>query len=603
MSQPATQLIPTALPRTPAPRPAAAETLEFKRHVVQRVIALMHDGATFRAAVVAVADTEVWPTGAKRGRLVSERSIAGWYSQMKRRGATGVVRQPRGDIGRRRVAISRKWDKLAERCGIDAEGRERIAAEMVEAIRGAYQSGVASASQVQYDVRPDLRDKTKAAATVPPDDAELLKASRIPEDFIRRYQIDKLHAIHRADKGRWSNEIVARVKRSREGLRRMEWVAGDVHPLDVVLRRDDGSTFHPSLIAWEDLATNDLFLSVATPEKGRNVGRADIIESFAEMSADSQWGVPTNLYLDNGKEYNGLELADDMMALSKLANSELNLWEDREAFDSRRHGVLRSTAYQPQGKIIEGFFSNFERYLSRLPGYTGGDRMNKRTDVLGHKPTPYTAGVAKFKEDVESALMEYRQVKQRGHLDGRSPHEATQEQIDKGWRSVVLDPSHLNIVFADVHRRQVQSDGIHYGKRIYYSDALKQRTLPGQWVQVRVPIMGDGELLYVMDGDGNPVCTVSEAPVYAQDDLRGPNEIKRRKRAQLAHLAATRVDFDADAGARMRRAASVDPVPQAQVGAYLSVDPGWAKLADEGRELLEGPRAPARAPKTTEGGA
>jgi hypothetical protein len=51
----------------------------------------------------------------------------------------------------------------------------------------------------------------------------------------------------------------------------MEVVFGDVHPIDVVLRREDGSTAHARTIAWLDFATNRLWLDVVLFAPGKGV--------------------------------------------------------------------------------------------------------------------------------------------------------------------------------------------------------------------------------------------------------------------------------------------------------------------------------------------
>lgn len=53
--------------------------------------------------------------------------------------------------------------------------------------------------------------------------------------------------------------------------------------------------------------------------KGKGVRQEHVIESFARMARDPRWGVPDELYLDNGGEYNWSKVVvEDALKLTSV---------------------------------------------------------------------------------------------------------------------------------------------------------------------------------------------------------------------------------------------------------------------------------------------
>ncbi|TPJ12232.1 hypothetical protein FJW04_23630 [Mesorhizobium sp. B2-7-3] len=94
-----------------------------------------------------------------------------------------------------------------------------------------------------------------------------------------------------------------RGRRSIEGMRPMELVVGDVHPIDIHLTRAEGSICTAKLIAFLDWATGRVWCDLIAFNKRGGVNNRDVIEVFAAMVEHPAFGLPEALYIDNGKEY------------------------------------------------------------------------------------------------------------------------------------------------------------------------------------------------------------------------------------------------------------------------------------------------------------
>ncbi|HHX0887881.1 TPA: hypothetical protein ACU6E5_006037, partial [Pseudomonas aeruginosa] len=105
-----------------------------------------------------------------------------------------------------------------------------------------------------------------------------------------------LLAMHDKDARQFFDTRVPRIRRHRDGLRPMDIVVGDVHPIDILLTRADGSTVTPRAICWLDVATQRLHVTLVQLEKGEGIKQAHVAQSFTALC--SAWGLPRQLYLD-----------------------------------------------------------------------------------------------------------------------------------------------------------------------------------------------------------------------------------------------------------------------------------------------------------------
>ena len=523
--QPTPALTPAHQP-TPALTPALTPRQVFVASVLAEVERLTTAKVPQCKAVAIVAATCCWPMGKRVGQPVGERTIHRWVKK-------GVPkRTSRADAGRRRVAVSRKWDAYAAAHGIGAEARAAIAERVAAEVTGEIQAAGLAAYQVARNVRPDLMEWTRAAASAPLDGGELARACTLPLDPIKARIAERVHNIRRTDAKRYSDTFEPRITRHRDGLRPMDWLAGDVHHLDLVLERTDGSTCCPSIVAWVDLATNRLWASLHIPAEREAVRREDVLESFADVAASDQWGIPAHVYLDNGGEYRAMDFAADMLAL-KAASNRPELANVRRA-----DGVIKSRPYQPQAKVLESFFPHLEsRYLSQLPGYIGGDRMNKRTHQVGAAPIAFGTGAEALQRALDVFLAEYHATPQEGHLAGLSPNQKFAECVAAGWESITFDRSESEVAFAQEITRTVDRGVIKWTRRAgqrqrYYSDALTP--LSQRRVVVRAPVFG-ADVLYVFhrqpDGGRGKFITKA-APEDRFDFLGGAGDAERARRSE-----------------------------------------------------------------------
>lgn len=490
---------------------------------------------------------------------VSVETARIWWKRYQKHGVAGLQRKQPSHKGQRSVFISKIWD--AATASLSDEVRRQIAADLEKHVRSLYAAGAPSRRQVAQLATVHLVELTRAAG-IELSDSEAPRICRVPPHFARRGRHCQLVAIKKHDAKRFFDRYTPRVKRDRSSLLPMEFVAGDVHHIDILYRRDDGSTATPKLITWADLATNRLFGSVVFLSKGKGVTQEQVISSFIEMT--QAWGMPVRLYLDNGSEYQWTEFVGDALKCAAFTGRDIKI-EDG--------GVTRARPYNAPAKVIESFFSSLERGpFAMLPGYIGGDRMASKVANVGNAPVPFAGSADELRRVLLNAI-EYHNITplEGTHLKGRSPRQAYEEQIAAGWMMTAIDRHVLQAVFAeDVHPR-VDRGHVRVRGVDYYADRLLD--FSGQRVHVRVPKSGDRSKLLVLDEGGNLLCFAEEVIPYDFHDRQGAREQGRRSRLMNEAVAARRAaTTPVDLAAEMQRVVALQPPARvAPIGARITV--------------------------------
>ncbi len=466
---------------------------------------------------------------------VGKSALYDWLTRYEKDGISGLTPNQRHDAGKVRTLISRAWDKA---CPLDEAVKQDIANRLREYIRSLWASGVSGWRMAQQLSSSKLLELSRQAGWQA-QQAPMLKACQVSRALIEESRTYNLVAIYEKDAKGFFDSHLPRIRRTRDGMMPMDIVVGDVHPIDIAVKRPDGSVGYPRAIAWHDVANNRLFFTLALLRKGEGIKQVDIAKSFASMCA--AWGLPQALYLDNGSEYSWREMMDGFQRLAKLtkkvsvqalseSDGVLELLED-----SRE--VIRARPYNAPAKPIEGLFSVLEQgVLSVIPGWVGGNRMRKKTHNVGREPLPFPGTWEDFQQAMESALTFYHQTPQHGCMKGKSPQQAYEAAIAQGWGKVDVPEQVLLLAFASEDQRQMRTGHLSWDGVEYYDDALLPYT--GHNLTVRVA-KHDPRFAFVFDGT-EFICAARPAPQFAFLDTLGAKEQARRQKVLNREITGRR---------------------------------------------------------------
>lgn len=552
---------------------SAIREREFWYHLIGPVLPLEKHSRERGAALAEIAGRQHFGPGGKP-ITVSVRSLQRKIDAYEAFGMAGFSREKRLDAGQKRTILSRAWDKAVS---FDDATRERLAHKLRQYVRGLIKAGEVP-SVIKLLAQDHLAQLTRKAGWTGDNDA-LAKACRIPANLIEAERpFENVYRFNRDRKAHEDNK--PRIQRTAAGLRPMEIVFGDVHPLDVVLRREDGSTAHARAIAWLDFATGRLWFDVVLFAPGKGVTIAHVIQSFINMV--TAWGAPEQLYLDNGTEYNWAEFIDDALKLIQRGNTGTLVAISR--WDRRASNVVRARAYNASAKPIENSFKQFERLLRVVPGWIGGDRMKSKSANVGRPPEPFPGTFEHFKVVIGSTLDLYHLKPQarRGVAGKRSPVQALAEATAAGWRPTMIDAEALHVAFSEPKELIVHQGKIRFNADSWTCDELMR--FQGRKVTALLPKWDDWSCL--------PILTEGETWFARPDryydalDPAGAKEASRR--SNLAKNAVRQLDRSTpDINSFAERAAFLSrqpELPAASIAGTVTYSEQASEIAQKLRE-------------------
>lgn len=549
---------------------------------------------------------------------IAERTLFDWIRRCESDpiDPTGaLIRQRRHEKGPR-VLISRRWD--AE-CPLPAESKSSIKAEIETYIKNLWRSGSPGWPDVARLGQTQLKGLSHEAGW----QGATLENCKLTRHFVERFDEYKLAHTARNDAKQLFNNHRPRIIRNSSLLLPMQMVVGDVHPIDILVTRPDGSTATPRLIAWYDAGTHRIFATIVLLDMGKSITRSDVWASFAAMV--EAWGLPERLYLDNGSEYNGRKRRFGKGVLSGLIEgfnilSSINLsmrelmgelWrsftadlvdvprldspeqEPSPAVEMLGSGVTRSRPYNAPGKLgIEGAFASLERVLAMLENHIGGDRMKKKTPKLGKEP-PAWGSAAAFNAAVTHALAFWHNKEQDGDLKGKSPNQAFAAAQDAGWRAASVDPGTLIYAMSETIQRTIHTCGVEVNGQ-WYEDPAVFVPLRTQKATFRFASWSTGRIVYAPNfPDPKGMAWIDLVKIHHPLDVAGSRDASARNGKLTEHISRLKAEtVQLDMAAEMARDnAARPPAPVTLFGGpVISLGIHVDAVAEEAKRL--GPPAP-----------
>lgn len=261
------------------------------------------------------------------------------------------------------------------------------------------------------------------------------------------------------------------IRRTYEGMASNEWWIADNHTFDVQTKGENGSIHRLYLTAFFD-AHSGIFTGCYVTDAPSS--QATLI---ALRKGIVKYGIPENIYVDNGREF----LTFDVGGLGhRLKKSQKDKFAPPPVFERLGIKMTNAIVRNAKAKIIERRFRDVKDRLSRLfPTYTGGnvverpERLKKVIKDTDNIPTDY-----EFTQAVEDILTYYMNEKPYSGAvssdSGKSRMQVYREQLKEKRVAAELD---LNLMLMRSTRSQkVGRRGVHLtvaGEKIdYYNDDL-----------------------------------------------------------------------------------------------------------------------------------
>lgn len=481
---------------------------------------------------------------------VPVRTIQGWVAQCERHGwdEDALGRKRPTDAGKRRVWVSRAFDRRFLAAGLDHAQLEDLADWTSRAIAGIWQSPVQRAGwkRVRLEALTSLRRECRERGFDLPAKAFDVSRRRI-EDLRFHRAVDIM-----ANDAKRHDDTKPRIRRDNSRWLPMEQVVMDVKPIDCVLERPDGSRAYPKFIAFLDSGTSRVCGRIVLLKKGEGIRQEHVTDAFIDMVRNANWGFPQSLYYDNGSEYSHFELIRE--ALKMCAPEGFRV-------------LIKARPYSGASKPIESKFAVLDRQITALmDGYTGSNRMDKKVQRVGRDAMPFWGPVEAFEEEFFLRLADFHSFPiASGPFAGRSPSEIYRGHCEQGWRPVSVHPLALDSAFAkQLGERKIDRGAITIGPNRYRHPDLAAHV--GRRVRVVQPYRRETWPLAELPGVG--WVALEPEMLFLPGAIDGARETSRRQKDRnrsIRDLKAKAIPFDQLANVRER----VTALPSAAAPAPL----------------------------------
>lgn len=291
---------------------------------------------------------------------------------------------------------------------------------------------------------------------IPSYDAFYRLTKNIPESVVKYF---------RYGEKAFTDECAVYIQRMYDNLDSNDIWSADYHTLDMFVRDDlTGKVFRPHVIAWLDVRSRKI-LSMALCESSNSDG---VIIAFRK--AAKAWGLPKEVYLDNGREF----LVRDFGGRGKR-KSDMKVSYGTTMLERLNIKMTNARVRNGRAKVIERSFKQFSQEFSKLYiTYTGGSpdkRPERHLEVMkDEKNIPLRSEVEKQLWTYIEGWYNCRESQAEG-LNGKSPNECYQDNLIKKRTATAEE---LDLITLRTSRLQkVKRNGVHlkFGdKTIWFYD-------------------------------------------------------------------------------------------------------------------------------------
>lgn len=336
--------------------------------------------------------------------------------------------------------------------------------------------------------------------------------------------IPKLAIIFYREGEKAFNDACVSMERSRKDINSNDIWFSDHHLVDVAVINNRGRVFRPWLTVFFDARSNKV-ISFIIRDKSAD---ATVIKQCLRLGME-EFGVPKELYFDNGKDYREKSFNTDFpMSITK----QLGI------------NQIYATPYHGQAKTVERFFGTMEdRFCKMFDTYLGKDAKQRPENmrVTFDKLKDKCPTMEKFVELLSGYFKEYNNTASSGvDMNNKCPDQVYFENLIT--KNEVRDKSILRILCGTFDERVVQKNGVQYQGRFYYHTELLSHQ--GEKVIINYDPYNMDEL-NIFDLDMRALCKASakvRTPFRhtTQEQIREAMKEKKNARKIVEQYAPTR---------------------------------------------------------------
>lgn len=381
---------------------------------------------------------------------------------------------------------------------------------------------------------PPCADPDKAGMRVPECRQTLSRIlNAIPDDEI---------TMARRGEKAWKNDHMPMALREKPQEVNRVWF-GDHHQFDAFVLDENGKAVRPWLTAWYDAATGCLVGWVLCT----NPNTETITEAFIRAVAHTQhspfYGLPANLYIDNGKDYRSKTFETGLIKEHDLGFLNANIASNSviQLFNITIHHAV---PYHAWSKTVERFFGTLEDiWIREVPGWCGGSPTERPEDFSRDLRQQIERGqlwtMDQFYEYLQDTVFpEYHNRPHQGH-ENRKPldlYNSLPRARDDQPSWAMLAVARLNMA-----ERKIGQQGIRFKGRVYWDDAM-------------IGLAGNDAVIRYSDSDLSSVTVLLAGRFLCEAGIKERLQLIDEDQEKLGAHMAMQKRAKADVKERIRRA-------------------------------------------------
>jgi len=360
-----------------------------------------------------------------------------------------------------------------------------------------------------------------------------------------------------------------------------EELVGDHRQFDFWVRCERiGRLFRPWLTAWQDHRSRTLpGWCMCEKPNSRTIMHAfaHAIRPKNRPEYERMCGIPSGIYVDNGKDYRSRALEGGSKTF-KAGMSEHDQVLLKGLFPQLNIDITHAQPYNARAKIIERFFGHVaDDFDSAIPGYCGHDTKDRTdhffADVKRHKQwlkgqrrdTPFLT-LAEVRDLFEAWLYKFHMRAHAGLSDGGRKLSPLDVYRLYGRAPELIRDHSLEFLLMERTKRPptIQTNGIKLDGLWYRGDALFG--LKGSKVEVRRDPEEAGRL-YVFSLSGTFICEAINTPALrakcSPEELAESIRQQKRQEKRVREACKTIMDKAPGDGMTLREAIAAGvPAPE-----------------------------------------
>lgn len=403
---------------------------------------------------------------------VTSRTLRRWHAAYRERGLAGIMdKVERKDKGKTRSMCRLAEDYIEAQMGDNRKFPqtlvlERLRERAAELGESACECCVyCDGSSARRALKPAQREAYPVCSMA--EGRMIIPANRHAVNRVVAAIPDAQLTYARRGKRAWEAAFMQKTKRLKPTKINEVWF-GDHHKLDLFVLDEHGNLVRPWMTAWMDACSRRFVGWELTLEPNSDTVADSFCRAAVYTVGSDIAGLPSVIYIDNGKDYRSQRFEGDHFVESALGMLNADFAEKDGLLRAMGVAVHHALPYRGWSKDVERAFGTLEDYVRECPGWCGDSPEERPEDNGRILRRLRDRGELMTFETFAKVFAERLLPKYDEHVgeDGMSP--AQRYRQGEKARSDTPDWATMAVFKSQCVKRMVSTQGVRLNNQIFW---------------------------------------------------------------------------------------------------------------------------------------